>query len=243
MLLLWLIPTACIVCSVFIILLVVLKARARKNKGFIVEIQRNHKKQAGDKAESVVNWEIQKFINNELKGQGKTHPTFIFFVDKYRQYTCEIDNIVVTKGGIFIIETKGWKGNVTGNLDDKKWTKIKKYHITEFTYGYNTQSLDNPIQENYRHLKNFFNVWKKVCSDIPKITPIVIFPFLENPPEGTYNIQSAFCFITKLTTRGNYSIGKLESIISKMIEKYGATEEDHKKTLNRKEQEHNSLSF
>ena len=61
------------------------------------------KEQAGKKGERIVNDRIQKLISNKLKGQGISHPKFIFFV--YKQDTCEIDNLVVTKGGIFIIET------------------------------------------------------------------------------------------------------------------------------------------
>ena len=92
-------------------------------------------------------------------------------------------------------------------------------------------------------MNNFSNIWKKVCNDIPKITPIVIFPYSKNPPEGTHNIPSALSFITKLSKHGSYSVIKIENIILKIIEKYGATEEDHIKTINRLEQKHKSLSF
>ncbi len=242
MFLAWFIP----IIVVSIVLFFVIAIKVGKKKKFISKIKIPHidsKKLAGKKAERIVNSQIQILINNELKGQGKSHPNFIFFVDKYKQDTCEIDNLVVTKGGIFIIEVKGWKGEITGNLNDEKWTKTKKYHRTEFTYGYDIQSLDNPIQENDKHSKNFFNIWKNICSDIPKITPIVIFPYSKNPPEGTHNIESTFSLIIKLSKHGSYSVAEIENVILKIIEKYGATEEDHIKTINRLEQKHKSLSF
>lgn len=241
MFLAWFIP----IIVVFIVLFFVIAIKVGKKKKFVSKTKIpsiDSKKQAGEEAERIVNNRIQKLISNKLKGQGISHPKFIFFV--YKQDTCEIDNLVVTKGGIFIIETKNWKGEITGNLNDKNWTKTKKYNYTKFTYDYDIQSLENPIQENDRHLNNFSNIWKKVCNDIdiPKITPIVIFPYSKNPPEGTHNIESAFSLIIKLSKHGSYSVTKIENIILKIIEKYGATEEDHIKTINRLEQKHKNLS-
>ena len=240
MFLAWFIP----VIVVFIVLFFVIAIKAGKKKKFISKIKIppiDSKEQAGKKGERIVNDRIQKLISNKLKGQGISHPKFIFFV--YKQDTCEIDNLVVTKGGIFIIETKNWKGEITGNLNDKNWKKTKKYYRDEFTYD-DIQSLENPIQENQRHSNNFSNIWKKVCNNIPpKITPIVIFPYSKNPPEGTHNIESAFSLIIKLSKHGSYSVAEIENVILKIIEKYGATEEDHIKTINRLEQKHKSLSF
>lgn len=121
--------------------------------------------------------------------------------------------------------------------------KTKKYYRNEFTYD-DIQSLKNPIQENQRHSNNFSNIWKKVCNNIPpKITPIVIILNSKNPPEGTHDIPSAFSLIIKLSKHGSYSVAEIENVILKIIEKYGATKEDHIKTINRLEQKHKSLSF
>ena len=237
MFLAWFIP----VIVVFIVLFLVIAIKAGKKKKFISKIKIppiDSKEQAGKKGERIVNDRIQKLISNKLKGQGISHPKFIFFV--YKQDTCEIDNLVVTKGGIFIIETKNWKGEITGNLNDRNWKKTKKYYRNEFTYDYDIQSLENPIQENDRHLNNFSNIWKKVCNNIPKITPIVIFPYSKNPPEGTHNIESTFSLIIKLSKHGIYSVAEIENVILKIIEKYGATVEDHIKTINRLEQKNKS---
>ncbi|MEO3684589.1 nuclease-related domain-containing protein [Shewanella vesiculosa] len=58
--------------------------------------------------------------------------------------TTQIDHIVVSKFGVFIIETKNLKGWVFGSANQKLWTqKIFKYSST----------FQNPIHQNYKHLK------------------------------------------------------------------------------------------
>lgn len=58
--------------------------------------------------------------------------------------TTQIDHIVVTPSGLFVIETKFYKGQIYGKVTDKEWTqKIFK----------NTYKFQNPFRQNYKHLK------------------------------------------------------------------------------------------
>ncbi|MBP5256913.1 MAG: NERD domain-containing protein [Mycoplasma sp.] len=230
----WLTPIVIIVSIIFIVLLFTFSVRAKK-KQFKQENKATEKH--AKKTENLVNNEILYMIKKELNGQGKTHPNFILFIDRYK-HTNEIDNLVVTKGGIFIIEVKGWKGKVLGGKDSNQWTQIKKYHLTRYTYGYNVKIPKNPIEQNNKHLDHFFKIWKNVCSDIPKFTSIVIFPYLTNPPHGTYNIESAISYISKLSLHGTYKVEELENVISRIAERYGATQLDHNKTLDYLKQKH-----
>ena len=68
------------------------------------EVARN---KAGNQAELLVNNKIQAMITHELDGHGVNHRKFIFFTNKKSKDTVEIDSLVVTKAGIFIIEVKG----------------------------------------------------------------------------------------------------------------------------------------
>lgn len=45
--------------------------------------------------------------------------------------TTQIDHIVVSKYGIFAIETKNYRGEIYGNDDRQQWTQII---VTEVTY-------------------------------------------------------------------------------------------------------------
>ncbi|MCF6340317.1 MAG: NERD domain-containing protein [Sulfurimonas sp.] len=58
--------------------------------------------------------------------------------------TTQIDHIIVSKYGIFVIETKNMKGWIFGDKNQKTWTqKIYKY----------TNKFQNPLHQNYKHVK------------------------------------------------------------------------------------------
>ena len=65
--------------------------------------------------------------------------------------THQIDHVVISKYGIFVIETKQYDGYITGNDYDKKWCmkagKIKLY-------------INNPVHQNYGHIKALQEVLK-----------------------------------------------------------------------------------
>lgn len=58
--------------------------------------------------------------------------------------THQIDHVVVSKYGIFVIETKQINGYIKGNNYDKNWT-VKR--------GKNTYYINNPVHQNYGHIK------------------------------------------------------------------------------------------
>lgn len=58
--------------------------------------------------------------------------------------TTQIDHIIVSKFGIFIIETKNIKGWIFGSQNQKEWTQKIYKHSNKF---------QNPIHQNYKHLK------------------------------------------------------------------------------------------
>ncbi len=56
----------------------------------------------------------------------------------------QIDHIIVSKYGIFVIETKNYKGWIFGNEKQKQWTQVimgQKY------------KFQNPLRQNYLHIK------------------------------------------------------------------------------------------
>ncbi|WP_458778487.1 nuclease-related domain-containing protein [Desulforhopalus sp. 52FAK] len=58
--------------------------------------------------------------------------------------TTQIDHLVVSPYGIFVIETKNLKGWIFGSPQQQKWTQSiykKKFHF------------QNPVHQNYRHIK------------------------------------------------------------------------------------------
>ena len=59
--------------------------------------------------------------------------------------TCQIDHIVISKYGIYVIETKGYYGLITGNQYKDNWTQIVKKKKINY--------ISNPIRQNYFHIK------------------------------------------------------------------------------------------
>lgn len=63
---------------------------------------------------------------------------------KNRDMTSQIDHVVVSRYGIFVIETKDFRGTVYGKEWDKNWTQKTPARQLVF---------QNPIHQNYGHLK------------------------------------------------------------------------------------------
>jgi len=58
--------------------------------------------------------------------------------------TTQIDHVIVSKYGIFVVETKNIKGWIYGDEKQAQWTQVlygKKCHF------------QNPLRQNYRHTK------------------------------------------------------------------------------------------
>lgn len=78
--------------------------------------------------------------------------------------TTQIDHILVSKKGVFVIETKNYNGWIFGNPKSKRWTQI--------IYR-NKYSFQNPLFQNYKHLKSVQNILGFV--DPQQIHSIVVF--------------------------------------------------------------------
>jgi predicted RNA-binding Zn-ribbon protein involved in translation (DUF1610 family) len=56
--------------------------------------------------------------------------------------TTQIDHVIVSKFGVFVIETKNMKGWIFGNANQKMWTQQIYKHKTQF---------QNPLHQNFKH--------------------------------------------------------------------------------------------
>jgi hypothetical protein len=73
--------------------------------------------------------------------------------------TTQIDHIVASKYGIFVIETKNMKGRIFGGEHQKQWTQ-QIYKVKN--------SFQNPLQQNLRHTK--------ALEEVLELSPSWIFP-------------------------------------------------------------------
>lgn len=81
--------------------------------------------------------------------------------------TTQIDHIVVSNYGVFVIETKNYKGWITGNEFDDYWKQ---------TIYKRKERLYNPIRQNYGHIQAL----KEMLSDMKDINYISIVVFTTN---------------------------------------------------------------
>ena len=58
--------------------------------------------------------------------------------------TTQIDHIIVSRYGVFVVETKNMKGWIFGNPNQKTWTQKIYKHSNKF---------QNPLHQNYKHVK------------------------------------------------------------------------------------------
>ncbi|MGI2080565.1 NERD domain-containing protein [Shewanella putrefaciens] len=58
--------------------------------------------------------------------------------------TTQIDHVIVSKFGLFIVETKNMKGWIFGSKNQKQWTQKIYRHSSKF---------QNPLHQNYKHVK------------------------------------------------------------------------------------------
>ena len=58
--------------------------------------------------------------------------------------TTQIDHIIVSPYGVFVVETKNMKGWIFGSAHQKRWTQKIFKHSSQF---------QNPLHQNYKHVK------------------------------------------------------------------------------------------
>jgi hypothetical protein len=98
---------------------------------------------------------VYKVINNLMINNG--------------QGTSQIDHVVVSNFGIFVIETKNYRGWILGSERSDNWTQVV-YKRKE--------KLHNSIRQNYGHIQAL----KLILKDFPDIIyyPIVVFTMRAN---------------------------------------------------------------
>lgn len=91
-----------------------------------------------------------------ILGEWQVNLLIKFFLDKNEYHliknvtlptddgTTQIDHIIVSKYGIFVVETKNMKGWIFGSKNQKQWTQQIFKHKSKF---------QNPLHQNYKHVK------------------------------------------------------------------------------------------
>ena len=97
----------------------------------------NSPKRKGDRAEKAVANRLECRLPAEYK---VLNDVYLPLSDGT---TAQIDHIVVSRYGVFVIETKNYSGWIFGKADDPEWTQ---------TFYHKRETFQNPLRQNYSHI-------------------------------------------------------------------------------------------
>lgn len=113
------------------------------------------------------------YAKQELKKLSKDKYTVINdLMIEVDSRTHQIDHIVVSNYGIFVIETKQYNGYISGSKYDKKWVRKGKKNDIYYT---------NPVRQNYGHIK-------AIC-DLLKLDESVVYNVVYIPSPAKLHIK------------------------------------------------------
>jgi hypothetical protein len=123
--------------------------------------------------------------------------------------TTQIDHILVTRFGVFVIETKNPKGWIFASDEGKKWTQV--LYRLKFPF-------QNPLLQNKRHVQAVRDLLGLLQSHA--IKPIVIFTgsatFKTEVPKGVFRLEDFVKYLSyqfeelMSLNRVQFSVGRLE---------------------------------
>lgn len=119
--------------------------------------------------------------------------------------THQIDHIVISTYGIFVIETKQYNGKIVGNKYDKKW--VRKTKRGNFYYT-------NPIRQNYGHVKTICDLLNLDESVVYNIAYIPSTAILDIKHDGEVVRADELC--KKIYSYQDIELNNIEEIVSKI---------------------------
>ena len=144
--------------------------------------------------------------------------------------TTQIDHVLVSRFGIFIIETKNYKGWIFAGPSDRYWTQV--LYGTKFRF-------QNPIRQNHRHVRAIQELLDFLPADV--VRPVVVFTgdaeFKTNIPDGVFTLAGFLAYVeghaaeVMSINRVQFCVGRLETARLSITK---ATDVEHVQGLRRR---------
>ncbi len=146
--------------------------------------------QAGEQGESKVAYELHKLAGGDYR-------VFNGVILKAPDGTTQVDHIVISSFGIFVIETKNLKGWIFGGERQKQWTQCLIGSRTWLGgFGSEKHQFSNPIHQNYKHI---MAVQSLLGIHTKRIFNVVVFvgdsEFKTNVPENVLELHELVPYI------------------------------------------------
>ena len=124
--------------------------------------QREQKKtEAGLAGEAKVSALLAEALDN-------THYIFNDVLVRHGRKSAQIDHLIVSPRGIFVLETKNWRGRIEGDEHDERWRQIKDP-------GEDPVWVSNPVRQCARHREFITGALKRAGIDWPDVHVLVVF--------------------------------------------------------------------
>lgn len=155
-------------------------------------------------------------VGSRLKELGPGHDilndlTFVIDGD-----STQIDHVVLSTRGVFVIETKNYQGKILGKAHEPQWTQ---------RLGRQSFKFQNPLRQNYRHRKFLA---EKCGVKEEAIVSLVVFTgnadFPKGMPEGVFYPKALLKAIRE-TTDAKLNNAQVHTI-KRTLEELGATTRD-----------------
>ena len=124
--------------------------------------------------------------------------------------TTQIDHVLVSRFGIFVIETKDYTGWIFASVDDRYWTQV--LYRAKFRF-------QNPIRQNHRHVRAIQELLDFLPADV--VRAVVVFTgnaeFKTNIPSGVFTLAGFLAYVDGHTVeamsinRVQFCVGRLET--------------------------------
>jgi Nuclease-related domain len=124
--------------------------------------------------------------------------------------TTQIDHVLVSRFGIFVIETKNYRGWIFASPGDRYWTQV--FYQAKFRF-------QNPLRQNHGHVRAIQELLDFLPADV--IHPVVVFTgdavFKTNIPDGVFTLTGFLAYVEGITAevmsinRVQFCVGRLET--------------------------------
>jgi hypothetical protein len=149
---------------------------------------------------------------------------------KHGDSTTQIDHVLVSCYGVFVIETKHYKGWIFANPKHETWTQV--LFKAKFKF-------QNPIHQNHRHVVAVRELLEFLPQDA--IKSVVVFSgdaeFKTDMPSGVFTLPKLIDYLESCTeellsvNRVQFSVGRIETA---RMEVSGKTDVEHVAALQKR---------
>lgn len=211
----------CVIVFIFILVFAIIlpKKKEDNKKNYLTQSNKSQQEKFGKDNEFYVALSLKEFAK-----QNNAYLLNDFTFKDDDGFSTNIDHILITTGGIFIIETKSNKGIIYGKEEDEYWEAYKKE-------GQEIKKFKNPIKQNIGHINH---LKKLLGNNSYKMYSLVIFPVAKSISNVqsfiVHDIESAKLFITEKIKESKYSTQYVKRAYKDFISiknKYGITLEEH----------------